>query len=411
MEHSPPRGRYDLRNGWKGTVQQESRTEEGLVSGTEAPSEPKGPAGGKGAHAVPPSQGTSITVSAVPAVPQLDSAITTELLSRMTELCSLVAKRLDAGSVSPPQAQAPLRLNLPVPTFSGYTDKKSVADSLDDLTAYQTGMGISDEVLIQRILQVALIGDAARWLRLQSRFTSVQDFQKRFKSEFLPPDYEYRILEELHKRTQHPDETLAEFVRALQDLYSRAEPTATEEQRVTRAIRQCHPRYRPYLRAHRFNSLEALAQEARSIEGDLLAELDYRPPPPPELALEPRCAWSAGAASVERPPAVGLDEPNRNYYAEPSRRAPDPFRYEQRAIPAGTSLGRPVLSHNHGQPGYLAGETPRRPQEQRHAPRQQRRMPAGCWTCGSPDHFRRDCPQQRPNPRNVPTGNGRSRRR
>ncbi|XP_064488330.1 uncharacterized protein K02A2.6-like [Ornithodoros turicata] len=75
--------------------------------------------------------------------PQLDAIATAELLSRMTELCSLLVQRLDAGSVLPPHAQAPLRLNLPVPTFSGYTDKKSVAGFLDDLTAYQTGMGIS----------------------------------------------------------------------------------------------------------------------------------------------------------------------------------------------------------------------------------------------------------------------------
>ncbi|XP_064464113.1 uncharacterized protein LOC135375305 [Ornithodoros turicata] len=219
-------------------------------------------------------------------------------------------------------------------------------------------MGISDEVLILRILQVALVGDAARWLRLQSRFTSLQDFKQRFKNEFLPPDYEYRILEELHKRTQHPDETLAEFVRALQELYSRAEPTATEQQRVARAIRQCHPRFRPYLRAHRFDSLEAWAQEARTIQGDLLAELEYRPPPPPEWALEPRCAWSAGAASVERLPAVGQDEHHRNPYAEPSRRAIDPFRHGQRAIPAGTSHDRPVLPNYREAAGTAASAAP-----------------------------------------------------
>ncbi|XP_064482722.1 uncharacterized protein LOC135395454 [Ornithodoros turicata] len=165
--------------------------------------------------------------------------------------------------------------------------------------------------------KVALVGDAARWLLLQSRFTSLQDLKQRFKNEFLLPDYdyEYRVVEELHKRTQHSDDTLAEFVRALQDLYSRAEPTATEQQQVARAIRQYHPRFRPYLRAHRFDSPEALAQVARTY---------HRGRPPgrtrisarrisaaPELALEPRCACSAGSASVERLPAVGQDEHHR----------------------------------------------------------------------------------------------------
>ncbi|XP_064462985.1 uncharacterized protein LOC135373863 isoform X2 [Ornithodoros turicata] len=45
--------------------------------------------------------------------PLSDAIETAKLLSHMTELCSLVVQRLDAGSVSSPQAQAPLRLNLP----------------------------------------------------------------------------------------------------------------------------------------------------------------------------------------------------------------------------------------------------------------------------------------------------------
>ncbi|XP_064465082.1 uncharacterized protein LOC135376503 [Ornithodoros turicata] len=141
MHRSPTLHRYDLRSRSEAPGGERARSEERLVSNASAPSEPKGPAEAKEAHAVPSFQATS---TEVPAVPQSDAIATAELLSRMTELCSLVVQRMVAGSVSPPQAQAPLRLNLPVPTFSGYTDKKSIADFLDDLTAYQTAVSSQD---------------------------------------------------------------------------------------------------------------------------------------------------------------------------------------------------------------------------------------------------------------------------
>lgn len=74
-------------------------------------------------------------------------------------------------------------------------------------------MGVTDEELIKRVLPVTLVGDAARWFQLQQPFRSKEDFVLRFRNEFLPPDYEYRVLEELQRRTQHPEESLVEFIR------------------------------------------------------------------------------------------------------------------------------------------------------------------------------------------------------
>ncbi|KAG0410095.1 hypothetical protein HPB47_012788 [Ixodes persulcatus] len=62
---------------------------------------------------------------------------------------------------------------------------------------------------------------------MQRPFLSMADFRARFTEEFLPPDYEMRIRDELASRTQHPEESLVVYIRALQELYSRAEPTAS----------------------------------------------------------------------------------------------------------------------------------------------------------------------------------------
>ncbi|XP_042150527.1 uncharacterized protein LOC121046904 [Ixodes scapularis] len=193
----------------------------------------------------------------------------------------------------PPPVPTPrtgtLRLHAEIPKYSGNADKKWVADFLDELREYRAVSEMSEVELLSRVLPIALTGSAATWRRRQPPFSTLQDFSKQFKNEFLPPDYSARMLDELRARTQHRDESLVEFVRALQTLYDRADPSASDSDKVSRAMRQSHPQFHPYLRGRVFRSLDELAQAAHQIQADVLAELRYRPPPPPEACLEPSC--------------------------------------------------------------------------------------------------------------------------
>lgn len=120
-------------------------------------------------------------------------------------------------------------------------------------------------------------------------------------------------------------------MRALQELYSRAEPSASHADQVSQAIRQCHPSFKPYLRGRDFDSLEALAWEARVMQADLFAELRYIPPPRPEELLEPGCAWAGSRGPVPRVDAASVAVSNRRSTGEAaSARALDPFAFEQR---------------------------------------------------------------------------------
>ncbi|KAL1417429.1 hypothetical protein MTO96_006172 [Rhipicephalus appendiculatus] len=60
------------------------------------------------------------------------------------------------------------RLPLAVPTYEGHTDKKSVADFLQELQDYRDAQALTNETLLLRVLPVALSGSAARWRRRQS---------------------------------------------------------------------------------------------------------------------------------------------------------------------------------------------------------------------------------------------------
>ncbi|KAG0414960.1 hypothetical protein HPB47_007888 [Ixodes persulcatus] len=121
---------------------------------------------------------------------------------------------------------------------------------------------------------------------------------------------------ELEQRTQHPDESLWEFVRAMQELFVLAESSAPNAEQVERVIRQSLQTFAAYRRGSRFRDLNKLASEARQIQGGILAARAYRPPPPASAALEPRCAWNGDTASRYRrhEAAHYADERSRNTY-------------------------------------------------------------------------------------------------
>ncbi|XP_064485533.1 uncharacterized protein LOC135398004 isoform X2 [Ornithodoros turicata] len=94
-----------------------------------------------------------------------------DLLRQMASLCTLLTQQL--GSSTPaaqPSPDTQLRLNLPVPTFSGYSDSKSAEHFLADLSAYQTAVGATDDVILRRVLPAAL-WPWSRW-RADCKMTS-----------------------------------------------------------------------------------------------------------------------------------------------------------------------------------------------------------------------------------------------
>ncbi|XP_077548069.1 activity-regulated cytoskeleton-associated protein-like [Haemaphysalis longicornis] len=201
-----------------------------------------------------------------------------------------------SGHVTPTSLEAPQRVpafhpSLAVPRFTGYDDFKSVADFLSGLNVYKMALGASDEFVLTRVLPVALEASAGRWWRLQTPFASWADFEARFREELLPPDYDYRIRRELEARTQHPRVGLLEYIRAIQELFKRAIPGASDAETVKHVLRRCHPCFRPFLHGRDYSSLEEMARSARAIEDALISELSYLPPPPVGEALEPACAW------------------------------------------------------------------------------------------------------------------------
>ncbi|CAN7938007.1 unnamed protein product [Ixodes hexagonus] len=215
------------------------------------------------------------------AEPGPSSAEVLALMARMSATLQLVTERLATGTGRAGghvQQRGPeLHPRLTVPVYTGFDDRKSVADFLEELDVYARASGASESYVLERILPLALQASARRWWVLQTPFPSLEAFRRSFREEFLPPGYDSRVQRELQQRTQHPEEGLVEYIRAMQDLFNRAAKAAPESERVARIIRQSHPRYHVYLQGRRFDSVEDIARAARGVQEMILASVDYPP--------------------------------------------------------------------------------------------------------------------------------------
>ncbi|XP_075527369.1 uncharacterized protein LOC142559691 [Dermacentor variabilis] len=253
-----------------------------------------------------PRAGTSRQAPCEPCPDQLPlHNAATQLLSSLMQMAqSQASVRPPVVDPSTPRPALPSMFKVHIPMYSGYSDRMSATEYLESLCQYQKVMRLEDSVIIGTIVPVSLTAQAARWYRLVGqRARSMEEFRTLFSHEFLPPDYERRMRRELELRTQHRDESLLEYVRAMQELYLLAEHSASNSEKVERVIQQAHPTFAAYLRNGRFHGLDDLAAEAKRIQGDILAARAYRPPPPASLSLEPRCAWNSGNVLTPALPA------------------------------------------------------------------------------------------------------------
>lgn len=131
----------------------------------------------------------------------------------------------------------------------------------------------------------------------------------------------------------------------MEDLFLITEPKALNEERVERVIRQANPTFPANLCGSRFRDLEEFATDVKHIQGDILAEHTYHPPPPASEALEPRCTWGGLMPLPQREQLSQAGFMTTSKCAwELSARALDTYTYGRQAACAAT----PAETHAKG---------------------------------------------------------------
>jgi hypothetical protein len=159
--------------------------------------------------------------------------------------------------------------------FDGEKGAVAFLERLDELkSAY-----LIEEKDLFPALPELLKGKAVLWYRInKSEWNSYQDFVTSFKENYLPPDYENTLEDEIRARTQGADEQVRDYVISLRTLIRRHGGISASKQ-LDFLYRNLRPEYKTYIRRHDFESIHELMQLGAEYELLCKESKQFKPPP------------------------------------------------------------------------------------------------------------------------------------
>lgn len=184
--------------------------------------------------------------------------------------------------------------------FCGDQLGHSLNSFLERIEELRASGGISKADLFRSALFL-FKGKALIWFR--AKRANVADWDAlvvELRAEFLPPDYDDRLTEEIRHRTQGKDESIGVYVAVMEGLFSRLSEGWEMEKKMKLLRRNIHPFYQAQLGLTTVDTIDRLVEVGRTLEATRLSVEAYMPPPSRKSGLlEPDLAY-VGESSRER---------------------------------------------------------------------------------------------------------------
>lgn len=176
-------------------------------------------------------------------------------------------------------------------SFDGEPLSISVSAFIEHVRELQSARHVSDRELFISASDL-FRGKALIWFRAnRSQFFNWKDIEIALRTTFLPPDYDFRLMNEIRDRTQGPDEPVAVFVAVMKNMFGRLTTVPSEDFMLGIIRRNLHPSYIAQLGLIPIVSLDQLVDYGRRLEETKFLVEDYRPPPHVRSVLEPDLAY------------------------------------------------------------------------------------------------------------------------
>lgn len=177
-------------------------------------------------------------------------------------------------------------------TFSG-EDQYSVTDFLVRVEELSTSREIPTHVLFQATPEL-LTGRALLLYRSRKdTLYSWKDVVRLLKTEFLPIDYDERLLDEIKARTMGPNETMSTYLAVMQSLFHRLSEPIPEAKQLYYIRRNLTSFYQNALTLVDCTSIAQLSAYGKRIEQNRYFMDNFKPPPSKRNTqlLEPSLAY------------------------------------------------------------------------------------------------------------------------
>lgn len=177
--------------------------------------------------------------------------------------------------------------------FSGEQDEMSLSAFLERVEELRVARNISLEVLFDSALDLFL-GKALLWYRAyRGVVNSWDDLKKLLREEFQPHNYDEKLLEEIKRRTQGPNESIGVYVAVIQSMFKRMNVSVPENFKLKILMRNIAPFFQDKLSLVTVDSVSELLKLGKKIEARKV-DLEEFVPPPRKVAgrtLEPDLAY------------------------------------------------------------------------------------------------------------------------
>ena len=144
-----------------------------------------------------------------------------------------------------------------------------------------------------------LTGRALQWHRLERRrWAGWTQFVVAFRRRFGGVNFQLRVREEVRRRTQGPDEAIADYLVGLRHIMNYVSPPYSTEEQIDFAYANLHPNYRSRIERDQLNSLGELEAKGEQLEAARLLSREYRSSLSPRVSLFPEHAYSGTATKA-----------------------------------------------------------------------------------------------------------------
>lgn len=201
-----------------------------------------------------------------------------------------------ANSTSIPKLQAGDNMK-PIPVvkwnikFSGLSSEMSLNSFLQQVDDLRIARNVTKEQLFISAIDL-FRGQALLWYRTKRKEAKDwDDLVRLLKEDYLPSDYDDKLLEEIRRRTQGPNETISAYIVVMENLFARLTQQMDEKTKLKIMLRNLDPFYQLHLGLTEVNSVNHLQRLGKQLEEKRIAVDNFVPPRRKTNDLEPDLAY------------------------------------------------------------------------------------------------------------------------